>query len=580
MIRTNNCGDLTLANVGEKVTLQGWIKKIRKLGGLTFIDLRDIHGITQLVIDENHEALIQDLKPEYVIQVEGIVKERKSKNLNIPTGEIEVEVNDLKIINKSETTPFEIKDGVEASEDTRLKYRYLDLRRPEMQHNLKTRSKVNNIIRNYFNDNDFIEVETPVFAKSTPEGARDFIVPSRLNPGKFYALPQSPQLFKQLLMIAGYDRYFQIVKCFRDEDLRIDRQPEFTQLDMEMSFADSNDVMQMTETLIKQILKEIKGIEITEPLERMPYKQAIDLYGSDKPDLRFGLEIHTLNDIFKNSENKLMQKLNDEKASIRGVAVEEILSKSQLKEIDEMARQFHISGIAFAKYENKAWSGSLASTMSDEEKNALLKEFNILVDGKATFLINGGEYDKISQTFGAIRNQLAKMFNLYTTDYKLLWIVDFPLFEWSEEENRYVACHHPFTMPKEESLNDFDTNKKEALADAYDIVMNGFEIGGGSRRITDPQLQERMFKAIELTDKQVEDNFGWFVNAYNYGAPYHAGLALGLDRIVMLLTNADSIRDVIAFPKNARGIDPMTNAPDSVTDQQLKEVHIKLDLEK
>jgi len=486
------------------------------------------------------------------------------------------------LINKAELLPFQIDDETEALWDTRLKYRYLDLRRPTVQQNLIIRSQVNHLIRNFFVANNFIEVETPIFGKSTPEGARDFLVPSRLNKNKFYALPQSPQLYKQLLMVAGFDRYFQIVKCFRDEDLRIDRELEFTQLDMEMSFATATDVMKIMEELMKTILREIVNDDIVEPIQKITYQEAIEKYGSDKPDLRFDLPIHTLTNIFKHSKNKLLHKLVTHKQVIRGIAINELLTKTQISQLDEQARQFNISGITFAKVEffdgYQKWTGPLASTLSEEEQKALIKEFKI--EQNSTIILNGEEYDKISQVFGAIRNTLGKMFNLYELQYKLLWVIDFPLFEYSEEEKRYVAAHHPFTMPAEKSLKDFDTNKKDALSNAYDLVLNGFEIGGGSQRITDPELQQRMFEAVGLTEKQIQRDFAWFVNAYNYGAPYHAGMALGLDRILMLLTNAESIREVIAFPKNLSGIDPLSGAPGDVEQRQLDDLAIEMVVEK
>ncbi|AUB31496.1 aspartate--tRNA ligase [Spiroplasma floricola] len=571
MKRTHTCGELSLKNVNQNVILQGWVTKVRKMGAMNFIDLRDRYGITQLVIDES--ISLENVKSEYVLEVEGKVIERKSKNLELKTGEIEIKVSKIILINKSELTPFEIKDGIKSQEDTRLTYRYLDLRRAEMQNNLLVRSKMNHTIRNFFIEKDFIEIETPIFGKSTPEGARDFLVPSRLNQGKFYALPQSPQLYKQLFMIAGLDRYFQIVKCFRDEDLRIDRQPEFTQLDMEMSFADANDVMQTIEALVKKVILEIKGIDIKEPIQKITWHESMDKYGNDKPDLRFGFEIHTLNDIFKSTQIPLFSNL--ENKSIRAICVDSLLNKKQLEDLSEVAKQNSVNILAFAKYDSNEWTGSIGSKLSDEEKVKLIKEFNIKTSSTILFVVE--EYYKASQAMGSIRNRIAKILNLLNCEeMKLVWIVDFPLFEFSEEENRYVAAHHPFTMPADKSLNNFDSNKQDALAKAYDIVLNGFEIGGGSQRITDSLLQKRMFDAVGLSKEQIETNFGWFVNAYKYGAPYHAGCALGLDRICMILTGSENIREVIAFPKNSSGIDPMTNAPDIVANQQLEELNIKL----
>jgi aspartyl-tRNA synthetase len=572
MKRTHTCGQLQIANVGQEVVLQGWVNKIRKMGALTFVDLRDRYGITQLVLSDAVQN--EDIKPEYVIEITGKVIERKSKNANIATGAIEIEVQHLTVINKADLTPFEIKDDITAQEDTRLKYRYLDLRRPVMQNNLITRSKVNNIMRNYFNDHDFIEIETPVFAKSTPEGARDFLVPSRLNENKFYALPQSPQLFKQLFMIAGLDRYFQIVKCFRDEDLRIDRQPEFTQLDLEMSFATQEDVIEMIEGLMAQILKKIKGIDLALPLQRIDYTKAIEMYGSDKPDLRFELVIQTLNEQFKQTEIPFFKTAIDNGDAVRGIFVPKVLTKKDLEALTETTKQNRVNILAFAKWSQNEWSGSIASKLNDAEKTALLKTFAVKAEG--TFLFVADKYALASQAMGAIRNHAAKLADLIDEQqFKLLWVVKFPLFEWSEEEERFVAAHHPFTMPTSDCLASFDTDKASAFANAYDIVMNGFEIGGGSQRITDPEIQERMFQAVEMPQDVIERNFGWFIKAYNYGAPYHSGCALGIDRICMLLSHAENIREVIAFPKNSSGVDPMSNAPDFVDAKQLAELNIQ-----
>ncbi|AHI53858.1 aspartyl-tRNA synthetase [Spiroplasma sabaudiense Ar-1343] len=574
MKRTHTCGELTLDNKGEKVILQGWVKKNRKLGALTFIDLRDRYGTTQLLIDESSQKKFPEIKSEFVIEITGEVLERKSKNPDLKTGEIEVKVINLIIINEAKLTPFEIKDGLEANEDTKMTFRYLDLRREEMQKNLLIRSQVNKIIRDYYHRLNFIEVETPIFGKSTPEGARDFLVPSRVNVNKFYALPQSPQLYKQLLMIAGMDRYFQIAKCFRDEDLRIDRQPEFTQLDMEMSFATPEDIQNNIENLLAEIIFKVKNIKIKTPLPRITYQEAISKYGIDKPDLRFSLEINDVNDIFKSSEVNLFCNLKKNE-KIRAIKVDSLLAKKDLEQLTEVAKQNSLVNLPFLKYSNNEWTGSLAKNLSDSEKQQLLKKFEI--KGDCTILFAVGDFDISSRGLGAVRNEAAKILKLYKPEeINLLWVVDFPLFEFSEEENRYVAAHHPFTQPKEESLQDFDKNKSTALAAAYDIVMNGFEIGGGSQRITNENIQKRMFKAIEMSNQTVEDNFGWFINAYQYGAPYHSGCALGIDRIVMILTQASSIREVIAFPKNSNGIDPMTNAPDLVSTKQLDEINLKL----
>ncbi|AAT75723.1 aspartyl-tRNA synthetase [Mesoplasma florum L1] len=574
MKRTHNCNQLNISNVNQEVTLKGWIKKIRKMGQITFIDLRDFYGITQIVVGENKQELINNLKPEYVISITGKVIERKSKNADIPTGEIEIEVKNIELINKSELTPFVIENDVEVSEETRMSYRYLDLRRQKIQNNMLLRAKVNSIIRKEFEADNFVEVETPYFGKSTPEGARDFLVPSRLNKNTFYALPQSPQLYKQLLMVSGFDKYYQIVRCFRDEDLRNDRQPEFTQLDMEMSFASATEVQDQIEKVIKKIFLEVKGIDFKEKLIKMPFREAIDLYGSDKPDIRFDLKINTLNEIFDKTQIKLFESFKENKLSIRGICVEELLSKKQLEILTETAKQKSFNNLAFAKFENGTWSGSIASSLSDGEKQALIKQFNI--KDKATILLNVGKYEKISDMLGAVRNKVAEILNLADpNDYKLLWIIDFPLYEWSDEESRYVAAHNPFTMPNIKSIDDFETNKEDAIADSYDLVLNGFELGSGGVRITDSGIQQRMFEAVGLDDETIEKNFGWFINAYKYGAPNHAGFAFGIDRVIMLLTHSESIRDVIAFPKNSKGIDMMNDAPSYVEDNQLSELSIK-----
>jgi aspartyl-tRNA synthetase len=480
MKRTHTCGQLQIANVGQEVVLQGWVNKIRKMGALTFVDLRDRYGITQLVLSDAVQN--EDIKPEYVIEITGKVIERKSKNANIATGAIEIEVQHLTVINKADLTPFEIKDDITAQEDTRLKYRYLDLRRPVMQNNLITRSKVNNIMRNYFNDHDFIEIETPVFAKSTP-------------------------------------------------------------------FATQEDVIEMIEGLMAQILKKIKGIDLALPLQRIDYTKAIEMYGSDKPDLRFELVIQTLNEQFKQTEIPFFKTAIDNGDAVRGIFVPKVLTKKDLEALTETTKQNRVNILAFAKWSQNEWSGSIASKLNDAEKAELLKTFAVKAEG--TFLFVADKYALASQAMGAIRNHAAKLADLIDEQqFKLLWVVKFPLFEWSEEEERFVAAHHPFTMPTSDCLASFDTDKASAFANAYDIVMNGFEIG-------------------------IERNFGWFIKAYNYGAPYHSGCALGIDRICMLLSHAENIREVIAFPKNSSGVDPMSNAPDFVDAKQLAELNIQ-----
>lgn len=574
MRRTHTCGELNSKNVNQLIVLQGWVKKIRKMGAMNFVDLRDFYGVTQLVMKEKQ---VQDLKPESVIEITGKVVKRKNPNSELKTGVIEVVVQNVKIINQAKLLPFTIDDDTSALEDTRLSYRYLDLRRSKMQNNLLMRSQINSAMRQNLEELNFLEVETPFLAKSTPEGARDFLVPSRLNAHKFYALPQSPQLFKQLLMVGGIDRYYQIVRCFRDEDLRNDRQLEFTQLDLEMNFATPEDVIFVVENLMSEVFKKVLGVKVNLPFKRMTYHDAIQNYGTDKPDLRYDLKIHNLTKIFAKTEVKLLKPSLAKKLPIKGIMIDKLLSKGQIAQLEEIAKQNHLSGLGFVKYENEQWSGSLASQLSESEKKQLIKEFEIGQHG--TILINGGRDDIIAQALGAVRVQLGAMFNLANPEqYEFLWVVDFPLFEWSEEDHRYVAAHHPFTMPKTTSIKDFDKKQKEALASAYDIVLNGYEIGGGSQRITDQEIQKRMFKAIGLDTKKVEENFGWFINAYQYGAAYHSGLALGIDRIAIIMSQAESIRDVIAFPKNSNGIDLMSDAPSHVSAQQLKE--LSLDLKK
>lgn len=571
MQRTHTCGDLNLTNLHQPIVLQGWIKKIRKMGGLTFIDLRDRYGITQLKIDENKA---KNLHPEDVIQVQGIVEKRPQANKQLATGEIEVIVESLKIISHAKVPPFPIENSVSATEETRLKYRYLDLRRQEMQSNLLLRAKLNSTIRKFFEQEQFLEVETPYLAKATPEGARDFLVPSRLNQDKFYALPQSPQLFKQLLMIAGLDRYYQIVRCFRDEDLRADRQLEFTQLDMEMAFATNEDVMFIIDQLMSEIFSVILDHKITLPIPRLTYKEAMESYGSDKPDLRFELKIHNLTKHFKTTQAKFFQNLGND--FVQGLGIDELLSKKQLTQIEEAGKQNHLPNLAILKITNGEWTGGLAAQLSSQEKTNLLKEFGLKNQG--TILLTKGKNQDLLQALGMMRLEIAKIFNLANPNaYNLVWIVDFPLFEWSEEEGRFQAAHHPFTMPRKDYEANFHIKKAEALASAYDLVINGFEVGGGSQRIADPEMQKLMFEAIGLTPAQAENNFGWFLEAYDFGAPYHAGLALGLDRIAMILTQSNSIRDVIAFPKNASGIDPMSSAPGAISKQQLAELHLKLE---
>ena len=584
--RTHYCGDLRIANVGEEVVLNGWVQKKRNLGGLVFVDLRDIKGITQILFDTNvsEEAFnkAEKLGSEYVVAVKGIVRERQSKNPNMPTGDIEIEATELRVLSKSETPPIYIKDNDNVSEDLRLKYRFLDLRKPSMQNNLVLRSKVANIVRNYLSGNNFVEIETPFLIKPSPEGARDYLVPSRVNPGKFYALPQSPQLFKQILMVSGMDRYFQIVKCFRDEDLRADRQPEFTQIDCEMSFVDEEDVMGMTEKMLQEIFKEVLDVDIQLPITRITYKEAMDRFGSDKPDTRFGLEFVNISDIVKECGfGVFANAASDEKGSVRGINVKggaEAFSKKGMKKLEEHAKLYKAKGLAWIKITEEGIESPIAKFLSEEEMNAILAKMEAEAGDLLLFIAdkNAIVYDALGQ----LRLEVARKLDLMDKNkYNLLWVTEFPLFEKDEETGRMIAMHHPFTSPLDEDVEGLTAEDKTNLrAKAYDIVLNGYELGGGSVRISNADIQKKMFDAIGISDEEANDKFGYLLEAFKYGVPPHAGLAIGFDRLMMLLTGADNIREVIAFPKNQNAICPMTNAPGVADTEQLEELSIKLDV--
>lgn len=584
--RTIKCGNLRNSNIGDKVTVMGWVQKKRNLGSLVFIDIRDVAGIVQAVFDEdlNKESFekASEVKSEYVITVTGNVRERQSKNEKMPTGDIEIYAEEIKILSVSETPPIYVRDNDDASEIMRLKNRFLDLRKPHMQNNLITRAKTTKVIREFMYDNEFLDIETPVLNKPTPEGARDYLVPSRVNKGSFYALPQSPQIFKQLLMVSGYDRYYQVVKCFRDEDLRANRQPEFTQLDMEMSFVDIEDIISINEKLIQKIFKEVIDLDVTLPIARMSYDEAMNRYGSDKPDLRFGYEFKDLTEIFKESEFNAFKANTVEGNSVKGIVINKSaddFSKKKISKLEKFVKTYNAKGLAWAKIEEGELVSPVAKFLSDEEKNGLVETLNL--EEKDMVFIIADKNSVVNNSLGALRKKIAvDLDKIDKSRFEFLWITDFPLFEYDEENERYVAKHHPFTSPVEEDLDMLETNPSEVRAKAYDMVINGDEIGGGSIRITDRALQQRMFKALGLSEEEAEAKFGFLLNAFRYGVPPHGGIAYGIDRMVMTLTGSENIRDVIAFPKTQSATCLLSGAPTDVDEDQLKELGIKLDIEK
>jgi len=579
-MRTHNNNQLRISDLNKKVVLAGWVNKTRNLGGLLFIDLRDRYGITQIVCkpDNPNFSVLENVRNEYVIKVEGVVCERESKNPNIPTGDIEVVVEKCEVLSEANLPPMIIADKTDALEDLRMKYRYLDLRRPIMQKNLIFRHNITKAIRNYFDALDFVDIETPVFGKSTPEGARDYLVPSRVHPGKFYALPQSPQMYKQLLMISGFEKYYQIVKCFRDEDLRADRQMEFTQIDVEMSFVDEEDIYLLIEGMLKKVFKECMDLDLNTPFPRLKFDDSMERYGCDKPDLRFGMELINLNEVFQDTTFTIFKNCLDNKGVIKGINLKGSAMKFSRKDIDgfaEEVKKFNAKGMAWIKLENNIPTGGISKFITSSELDALKEKMNIENDD--LILIIADKKNVVNQSLSFLRNKFGKLLNLINEDeYKFVWIVDWPSFEFDEEEQRYVAAHHPFTSPKDEDKERILTSPESCYSKCYDIVLNGFELGSGSIRIHDQKTQANMFKAIGLTEEEIKEKFGFFVDALKYGTPPHGGIALGLDRLAMLLTHSSSIRDVIAFPKSANAIDPMSEAPSFISEKQLQELKLKV----
>ncbi len=580
MLRTHTCGELRKEDCGKRVTLVGWVAKRRNLGAICFMDLRDRYGITQITFNEDKSELVKDVRNEYVIQVSGIVSLKDTPNPKLATGEVEVIVDSYKLINIAKTTPMLIQDETDALEDLRLKYRYLDIRRSPIKDRLILRDKVTTIVRDFLHELDFIEVETPILSKSTPEGARDYLVPSRLYNGRFYALPQSPQIYKQLLMIAGMDRYFQIARCFRDEDLRADRQPEFTQIDVEMSFGDEEDIFAITEGMMKAIFNKVKGVDL-KPFERLSYDEAMSTYGSDKPDLRFGLKINDLSKIFVNTEFSIFKNCLENEGLIKAIKVDEGAHKFSRKDLDKLTDHVKLYGakaLAYLKYQNSEFSGSIAKYLNDDEKMALISV--LALKDNDLILIVADEKKVAEISLGALRSKLGHDLGLIDkTKYHFVWITDFPMFEYSKSEERYVACHHPFTAPKDEDVDKLLNDKGHCYSRAYDLVLNGYELLSGSVRIHDQDMQAKVFEALGLSKEEAKEKFGFFLEAFEYGAPPHLGVGIGLERLVMLLSDTENIKDVVAFPKTASAMDLMAKAPSYVDQNQLDDLGIKVKAE-
>ena len=580
--RTHYCGTLRAENIGEEVVVCGWVQRQRDLGQLIFIDLRDRTGIVQLAFDDNTDRGIFDkafaARSEFVLCAKGTVRERSAKSNKIPTGDIEIEVSDLRVLSKAQTPPFEIVDNRKTAEDVRLKYRYLDLRRTPLQQNIITRSKIAKIARDYFYDNGFIEIETPMMIKSTPEGARDYLVPSRIHNGKFYALPQSPQIYKQLLMLSGFDRYIQLARCFRDEDLRADRQPEFTQIDMELSFVDVDEIMEINEGLMVKLFKEIKGIELEQPFERMTYEKAMNTYGSDKPDVRFGMPINDLTDTVKDIDFVVFKNAIENDGSVRAIVAKNAaaaLTRKKIDKLTEFVKGIGAKGLAYIRWADETPNCSFNKFLGDGDLDRILDTLS--AEKGDVVLIVADKNSVTLPVLGALRLEVGKQLDLIPKDeYKFVWIVDFPFFEKDEESGEWVAMHHPFTMPKEECLQYLESDPAKVVAKAYDLTLNGTELSSGSIRITDYELQQQMFRALKMTDEEIEAKFGFLVEAYKYGAPPHGGMGIGLDRIAMLMCGCDSLRDVTAFPKVQNASELMSNCPSEVDDESLEVLGIRI----